>query len=429
VKVFLRTFGCRANQYDSEQVRALIERSGGTIVEDAAEADAAVFNSCAVTSEAEVELRKSIRGAARTNASLRTVVMGCAAALDRGQLASLPTVAGIVGGGDAFEVARALGLPSVPGALVGVQHGTRALLRIQEGCDEHCTFCATTMARGANTSRRADTLVDEGQQLADHHPEIVLTGIHIGTWGRDIGSSLGELVLRLVRDVPRVRFRLSSVEATEVDDQLRELFQDPSRLAPHLHAPLQSGSDRVLKRMGRHWYTSTTYSKAVERLVAAHDIFALGADVIAGFPGETEEDHQATMDVVTSLPFTYLHVFPYSARPGTAATRLSGQVDGNVTRSRAGELRKVSEALAKAHRTRRGGGAADVIVVRGDRQEGLTEDYLQVDLEGPRLARGSRVSARLTERGDRLVAIPELGSDTDSANAFEPKSDASIIGV
>ena len=406
MKVYLRTFGCRANQYDSEQVRALIERSGGTIVEDPAEADSAVFNSCAVTSEAEVELRKSIRSAARTNGSLRTVVMGCAAALDRGQLAALPTVTGVVGGGDALEVAQALGLPPTRGPLVGIQHGTRALLRIQEGCDEHCTFCATTMARGANTSRSADGLVEEALKLADHHPEIVLTGIHIGTWGRDIDSTLGALVTRLVRDVPRVRFRLSSVEATEVDDGLRELFQDPTRLAPHLHAPLQSGSDRVLKRMGRHWYTSAAYAKAVEQLIETREVFALGADVIAGFPGETDEDHQATMNAVTSLPFTYLHVFPYSARPGTAATRLPGQVDGNVVRRRASELRKVSDALAKAHRARRVGGAADVVVVRGDHQEGLTEDYLQVDLEGPRFARGSRVSARLAERGDRLVAIP-----------------------
>ena len=406
MKVYLRTFGCRANQYDSEQVRALVERSGGVIVDDPSEADAAVFNSCAVTSEAEVELRKSIRGAARMNTGLRTVVMGCAAALDRGTLAELPTVAGVVGGGDASEVARAIGLPSAPAALVGLQHGTRALLRIQEGCDEHCTFCATTTARGANRSRPADDLVVESLMLAAHHPEIVLTGIHIGTWGRDIGSTLGALVRRLVRDVPKVRFRLSSVEATEVDDQLRELFSEPARLAPHLHAPLQSGSDRVLKRMGRHWYTSSTYASAVERLVMDHDVFALGADVIAGFPGEEEEDHRVTMELVTALPFTYLHIFPYSARPGTAATRLPGQVDGNVVRRRAGELRAIGERRSQAHRERRRGGSADVIVIRGDRLQGLTEDYLQVDLEGPRLPRGSRVAALLSERDNRLVAIP-----------------------
>jgi threonylcarbamoyladenosine tRNA methylthiotransferase MtaB len=429
MKVYLRTFGCRANQYDSEQVRSLVERSGATIVDDPADADAAVFNSCAVTAEAEVELRKSIRGVARVNGNLRTVVMGCAAALDRGQLRALPTVSDVIGGGDAVEVAQALGLAPGSSVRAGTQHGTRALLRIQEGCDEHCTFCATTMARGANQSRAAAVVVAEAQRLAEHHPEIVLTGIHIGTWGRDIGSTLGALVTRLVRDVPVVRFRLTSVEATEVDDVLREVFSEPTRLAPHLHAPLQSGSDRVLKRMGRHWYSATSYARAVERLVRDHDVFALGADVIAGFPGETEEDHRATLEVVDSLPFTYLHVFPYSARPGTAATRLPGQVDGNVSRRRATELRQASERMVRAHRRRRSGQSGDVIVVRGDRREGLTEDYLQVDLDGPRLARGSRVAARLAERDDRMIATPELGADTDSAAVPSLTSEASTIGV
>lgn len=429
MRVYLRTFGCRANQYDSEQVRALVERSGATIVDDPADADAAVFNSCAVTAEAEVELRKSIRAAARTNGNLRTVVMGCAAALDRGQIKALPTVADVVGGGDAFEVAQALGLPALATMRAGVQHGTRALLRIQEGCDEHCTFCATTVARGANQSRPVDELVAEAERLAEHHPEIVLTGIHIGTWGRDTGSTLGSLVGRLVRDVPQVRFRLSSVEATEVDDALRELFREPTRLAPHLHAPLQSGSDPVLKRMGRHWYTSATYARAVERIVRDCDVFALGADVIAGFPGESEDDHVSTLELVRALPFTYLHVFPYSARPGTAATRLPHQVDGNVSRRRASELRHTSDEKARDHRKRRSGDTADVVVVRGDRQEGLTEDYLQVDLEGPRLARGSRIAARLVERGDRMVALLESGSGTDSANGSGKTSKASTIGV
>jgi threonylcarbamoyladenosine tRNA methylthiotransferase MtaB len=404
--VYLRTYGCRANQYDSEQVRALVEGAGGVIVDDPAEADTAVFNSCAVTAEAEVELRKGIRGAARANASLRTVVMGCAAALDRGQIAALPTVAGVVPGGDAFSVVSALGLEPKPGTIATAQHATRALLRIQEGCDEHCTFCATTLARGRNRSRQARDLVEEATRLADHHPEIVLTGIHIGTWGRDIGQTLGSLVQRLVRDVPRARFRLSSVEASEVDSALREAFQEPERLAPHLHAPLQSGSDRVLKRMGRHWYTASSYAEAVDDIVRGHAVFGLGADIIAGFPGETDDDHQATVALVRSLPFTYLHVFPYSARPGTSATRLAEQVDGAVVRGRAAELRSASETLAQAHRERRTGGTADVVVVRGDRREGLTEDYLQVDLDGPRLSRGTRFTARLAEGRNRLIATP-----------------------
>lgn len=406
MRVFLRTYGCRANQYDSEQVRALVESTGSVIVDDPAQADTAVFNSCAVTAEAESELRKGIRNVARSNPSLRTVVMGCAAALDRGRLAALPTVSAVVAGGDALGAVQSLGLAPGPGTLATGQQGTRALLRIQDGCDEHCTFCATTLARGANRSRPADILVEEARSLAERHPEIVLTGIHIGTWGQDTGSTLGALVTRLVREVPDVRFRLSSVEATEVDDQLRELFSEPSRLVPHLHAPLQSASDRVLKRMGRHWYTKAAYADAVERLLRDHSVFGLGADVIAGFPGESEADHRETLDFVEALPFTYLHVFHYSARPGTAATRLPDQVDGITARRRSQELRFLGEARSRAYRARRAGGVADVVVVRGDRREGLTEDYLPVDLDGSRLPRGTRLNARLAEGRDRLIAIP-----------------------
>lgn len=406
MKVYLRTYGCRANQYDSEQVRALVESTGSVIVDDPALADTAVFNSCAVTAEAESELRQGIRHAARSNGALRTVVMGCAAALDRGQLAALPTVSAVVAGGDALAAVQSLGLAPERGTVAAGQHGTRALLRIQDGCDEHCTFCATTLARGANRSRSADGLVEEARSLAERHPEIVLTGIHIGTWGQDTGSTLGALVSRLVREVPGVRFRLSSVEATEVDDQLGELFSEPSRLVPHLHAPLQSASDRVLKRMGRHWYTKATYANAIERLVRDRGVFGLGADVIAGFPGESEADHRETVDFVEALPFTYLHVFHYSARPGTAATRLSNQVDGITARRRSQELRAIGEEKSRAYRARRAGGIADVIVVRGDRREGLTEDYLPVDLEGTGLPRGTRLNARLVEGRERLAAIP-----------------------
>jgi len=402
-RVYLRTFGCRANQYDSEAVRALVESSGGVIVDSAEEATVAVFNSCAVTAAAESELRRSVRHAARVNASLATVVMGCAAARDTGVIAALPSVAHVIPGADMPAIAAALGVVPKPGS-APVQSGTRALLRIQDGCDEHCTFCATTLARGANRSRPISELVSEAAALSQRHPEIVLTGIHIGTYGTDIGTTLGALVERLVRDVPVVRFRLSSLEATEVDARLLELFNEPNRLAPHLHAPLQSGSDRVLKRMGRHWYTSGSYARAVQRIVEHRHVFALGADVIAGFPGETAADHRATRTLIEELPFTYLHVFPYSLRPGTAAERLPGHIPAGLIRERAAELRALADAKRQAYAASRAGGLADVIVVRGDVREGLTEDYLEVRLEGASLPRGTRVAARLSMAGNTLVA-------------------------
>lgn len=406
MRVYLRTFGCRANQYDTETVRAMVLRGGGEVVDDPTLADIAVFNSCAVTTEAEADLRKDVRATARRQPALRSVIMGCAASLDRGVLRELPTVQSVIPGADYPAIADALGLdPSLVGSTATVQSGARALLRIQDGCNEHCTFCATTIARGAHRSRDADTLVAEARQLAEHHPEIVLTGVHIGSWGIESGSSLGALVARLIRAVPGARFRLSSLEATEVDDQLRELFGEPSRLVPHLHAPLQSGSDRVLKRMGRHWYTARSYAAAVERLLVGRTAFALGADVIAGFPGESDDDHAATIGLVRELPFSYLHVFPYSARPGTAATRLGPAHNGNIVTVRARELRELAASCALAYRRQRIGAECDVVVIRGETREALTEDYLSVTLTDA-VPRATRLRARLQGDARHLLAAP-----------------------
>jgi threonylcarbamoyladenosine tRNA methylthiotransferase MtaB len=416
VRVYLRTFGCRANHYDSETARAMIERAGHEIVATARAADIAVFNSCAVTSEAEADLRQAVRRAARERPGLRSVIMGCAsglaAAREESALRELPGVEHLVAGADMPALASALDLaPGVAIAGAAAQTAVRALLRVQDGCDEHCTFCATTIARGANRSRAADELIAEAARLSDRHPEIVITGIHIGAYGRDIRSSLGHLLERLVREVPEVRFRLSSLEATEVDDRLFTLLtEEPARVAPHLHAPLQSGSDRLLKRMGRHWYTAAKYATVVERLVSARPVFGLGADIIVGFPGETDADHSATVELVERLPFTYLHVFPFSLRPGTAAERLGPPVHPPIAAERARQLREIALRKAAAYRASRAGGLADVVVVRGgpDEREGVTEDYLTVLPGAPSLPRGTRYAARLMPVGERLSAVPLL---------------------
>ena len=406
MKVFLRTYGCRANQYDSEAVTAMIVASGGEIVSHVEDADFAVFNSCTVTAAAEADLRADVRKAARENPAIRSIVMGCAAGAParderKSPLRTLPTVDAIVPGGDANLVVSALGIRA-SSAHTSLQTGARALLRIQDGCDEHCTFCATTLSRGANRSRHAHEIVEEARGLADAHPEIVITGIHIGTYGRDIGTSLSSLVEKLIRSVPRTRFRLTSIEATEVDDLLREmLVSDPARLAPHLHAPLQSGSNAVLRRMGRHWYTAESYAESVERIVKAGS-FALSGDVIAGFPGETDQDHAATVSLVESLPFTDLHVFPYSQRPGTAALRLGPDVSGETARRRAKELRDVAGRKAAAYRASRIGGNCDVVVI--ERNKGLTEDYLSVDVPDA-FARRARFNGQVSEINGRLLAI------------------------
>ncbi len=390
MNVYFHTFGCKANQYDTELVRQAFADAGATVVEEPEAADLAVVNSCTVTHESESKLRRYVRHQAR--AGRDTVVMGCAAALDRGALAALPRVRAVVGGADPERVLRAAGYvnPRVDSGLRRFSGGARGWLKIQDGCDEHCTFCATTLARGANRSRPAATIITEARALARHHAELVITGVHIGTYGKDREGgggkgegSLGELLERLVEAVPEVRFRLSSVEATEVDDRLaRLLIEAPRHVAAHLHAPLQSAANLVLRRMGRHWYTAETYRARIEWLAERLPVFGLGADVIAAFPGETPAEHRATLDFIAALPFTYLHVFPFSVRPDAPAARLAGQLPGAAVRERAGELRASGEAKASAYRVSRHGARADVVICgrQDGRMEALTQDYLTVYL-------------------------------------------------
>ena len=398
MNVYFHTFGCKANQYDTERVRQAFEASGAGIVDDPALADLTVINSCTVTSESEVKLRRFVRHVAKSGpGGGQTIVMGCAAALDDGTIAALPSVRAVVANADPDAVLRAAGVASAPDPLSLRRGGTnskaRALLKIQDGCDEHCTFCATTLARGNNRSRSVEELTEEARQLAEHHAEIVLTGVHIGTYGQDLADpgrkpgdheSLGLLLEVLIEAVPDVRFRLGSVEATEVDDTLaRLLIEAPRHLAVHLHAPLQSGSNRVLRRMGRHWYTAESYRARIEWLAERLPVFGLGADVIAGFPGETDADHHASLTLLHALPFTYLHIFPFSVRPDAPAARLSGQLPPDVIRARARELRELGEAKRAVYRASRVGQSADGVVsgrLKGQ-IEVMTQDYLSVYLD------------------------------------------------
>lgn len=384
MNVFFHTFGCKANQYDTEVVRQAFGDAGAAVLDAADGADVTVVNSCTVTHESEAKLHRYVRHEAR--AGRKTVIMGCAAALDTGDLARLPGVRAVVGGSDPAAILRAAGVSTagVDPVLRRFTGSARGWLKIQDGCDEHCTFCATTVARGANRSRPVAAVVEEARALSRHHRELVLTGVHIGTYGRDTDSpGLGALLERLLDALPEVRFRLSSVEASEIDERLARLLVDaPGSLAAHLHAPLQTASDRLLRRMGRHWYTAGSYRQRVEWLAERLPVFGLGADVIAGFPGETAADHAVTLRYIDALPFTYLHVFPFSARPDAAAVRLPGRVPEHVVRARARELRALGEAKAHRYRAGRRGGRADGVVCgrRGGRVDLLTEDYLTVYL-------------------------------------------------
>lgn len=437
MRAVVRTFGCKANQYDSERMRQELEARGWEVIEgtEGAPGDAWVVNTCTVTNQADAEARSFIRRIHRSDPEARIVVAGCSAALRGPEYRSMDGVVGVVQGQDAVEVARAVEGVGLPEPFPGItpsrgpillerrRGGSRGWLKIQDGCDRKCSFCATRLARGVSRSRSADEVIAEAQGLALHHPEIVLTGIHIGHYGVDLAPafSLSRLVERLLDELPEVRFRLGSVEATEVDALLLELLATSGgRLTPHLHMPLQSGADPVLRRM-RRWHTREDYRsrtlEIVERLASSgpvmddgSPVLGLGADIITGFPGETDEDHAQTVALVEELPFTYLHVFPFSPRDDTVAAQLQREspVPQRVAGERARELRELAAGKGSAYTRRRGGGGADVVLETGGGQ-GLTEDFLRLPVRAREGSQGPRQMGRVRWEGSGGVL--ELGPD------------------
>lgn len=447
MRVAFHTFGCKANQYDTERMRQELELSGASTVEDPADAEVWVVNTCTVTNQADADARRFVRRLRREHPGVRVVVAGCSAALRAADYRGMEGVAGVVEGHDPAAVAGAvLGGPAlvqlgtrrtldaldvepVAGELLTRRDGaTRGWLKVQDGCDRKCAFCATRLARGASRSRHPDEVVAEARLLARHHPELVVTGIHIGHYGRDLPEplSLARLVARLLEELPGVRFRLGSVEATEVDDDLLALLREGGEgLAPHLHMPLQSGADPVLRRM-RRWHTRDDYRRRsleiVEALVARGPtaragvpVLGLGADIITGFPGETDADHRDTVRLVEELPFTYLHVFPFSPRDGTAAADLPDPVPQRVAGERARELRELAQEKGERYRARRAGSEGRV-ALEGAGRVGVTEDYLRVEVIGkgdrrnaaaaaPGRARLHRGTLRL-KGGDLVIDLP-----------------------
>ena len=259
---------------------------------------------------------------------------------------------------------------------------TRGWLKVQDGCDRKCSFCATRLARGASRSRYPEDLVVEARMLARHHPELVLTGIHIGHYGRDLESpiTLSMLLARLLDALPEARFRLGSVEATEIDELLLEIIATSGgRVAPHLHMPLQSGADPVLRRMKR-WHSREAYRARAFQVADAVRPIGLGADIITGFPGETDMDHEDTMRLVEELPFTYLHVFPFSPKEGTAASALPDPVPQRIARERSRELRALAQEKHQRYRVSRTG-KPSLVTLEAQGRRALTGDYLRVDVE------------------------------------------------
>jgi threonylcarbamoyladenosine tRNA methylthiotransferase MtaB len=439
MQVAYRTFGCKANQYDAERMRQELEARGAETVEDWGKARVCVVNTCTVTNQADAEARRFIRRLRRENPGTQVVVAGCSAVLRGEEYRKMPGVAAVVEGHDPVAVATAAGVgapPPVPLVQLGTRRtldamdqepvggeillrregATRGWLKIQDGCDRKCSFCATRLARGESRSRTPEEVVREARVLGRTHPELVLTGIHIGHYGVDLedSSSLSRLLALLLDRVPDVRFRLGSIEATEVDDLLLELLAGSGgRVAPHLHMPLQSGADPVLRRM-RRWHTREMYRVRALEIAEALPVLGLGADIITGFPGETDEDHAQTAALVEELPFTYLHVFPFSPRDGTPAAALHREVPvpQRVAGERARDLRERAQAKGKAYLGSRIG-AWTQVTLEAQGRLGLTGDYFRLpvlapngDPEGsnPALRDITRLHrARLVPRGDDLA--------------------------
>ncbi|WP_368040587.1 tRNA (N(6)-L-threonylcarbamoyladenosine(37)-C(2))-methylthiotransferase MtaB [Roseicella sp. DB1501] len=415
MSVEVLTFGCRLNTYESEAMRSLATEAGhaGTIV----------VNTCAVTAEAERQARQAIRRAARDNPGARIVVTGCAAQIAPERWAGLPGVARVIGNADKLKPESwALGAPPAPVSDIMAATETaahlvtefagraRAFVQVQQGCDHRCTFCVIPFGRGPSRSVPIGAIVEQVRALVAHgYREVVLTGVDITSYGPDLpgAPSLGQMVRRLLALVPELpRLRLSSLDPVEVDEDLWRLIAGEPRLLPHLHLSLQHGADLILKRMKRRHLRADALAFA-RRARALRPDMAFGADLIAGFPTETEAQFRATLDLVEEMELSFLHVFPYSERPGTPAARMP-QLPVPLRKERAARLREAGRQAATRFYAARLGAARlgeeeQVLFEREDR--GHTAHFAPLRLIGGAAAPGELRRVRVTgTAADGLLA-------------------------
>src|SRR5438270_4740237 len=360
------TFGCRLNAFESEVIRRAAAAAGLT--------GAVIVNTCAVTAEAERQARQAIRRARRQHPEARIVATGCAAQLSPERYAALPEVNRVID--NQAKLLPQSYLPekaALPDAIETASHlvdgfegKCRAFLQVQQGCDHRCTFCIIPYARGASRSVPMGVIADQARRLvAADYREIVLTGVDLTAYGADLPGrpSLGSMVRRLLAAVPELRrLRLSSLDPAEIDADLWRLLAEEERLMPHLHLSLQAGNDLILKRMKRRHSRAQAIAVA-KRARELRPEVALGADLIAGFPTETEEMFQHTLDLIGECSLAFVHVFPYSVRAGTPAARMP-QLPGAVIKERAARLRAAGRAALVAELSRRVGSETEVLIER-----------------------------------------------------------------
>jgi threonylcarbamoyladenosine tRNA methylthiotransferase MtaB len=405
MKIYLDTIGCRLNQSEIEAMARQFRAVGHEIVNSAQMADMAVVNTCAVTNEAAADSRGKIRHIARAGVN-EIIATGCWATLQPQQANDLPGVLRVIANERKDHlVSDVLNLPQdsfdlepiARKPLPGLHRRTRAFIKVQDGCDNHCTFCVTTIARGAGRSRSvADIILDIQSALEGGTNEIVLTGVHLGSWGQDFsnslksgsGNHLRDLVKAILRETDAPRLRLSSLEPWDLDADFFSLWAD-KRLMPHLHLPLQSGCEATLRRMAR----KTSPQPFRELVSAARSVMpevAITTDIIAGFPGETEAEFAESLEFVKEMSFAGGHVFSYSPRPGTGAAKMKGQIRPELRKKRNHILYEALEDSGRSYRQRFVGQMMSVLWESvsemgewGWQMEGLTGNYLRVNAFAP----------------------------------------------
>lgn len=423
------TFGCRLNQYDTETIRTLLDEYGGwRSVPFRETADVYVVNTCSVTARADATCRKAIRRIHAEQPDSAIVVTGCYAQRAPGELAELPGVRLIVGAADRGHIAAKMshmprGDPEiavspiaeasefVDVAITEMMEHSRAFVKVQEGCNESCSFCIVPQTRGVSRSRKPDSVLAQAHELlASGYVEIVLTGVHLGDYGLDLPGNR-HMLADLVRDILAIpqlqRFRLSSIEPASITDELIELMAGHDKFARHFHIPLQSASNAVLSRMKRR-YTAEQFSQLIGRISAAIPDCGIGTDVICGFPGETDEHFQETFDCLAQLPITYVHPFTYSVRPGSEAQGYGDQIPGDVKKRRTRSLKRLTRDKQQAFRERHVGRTLPVLLEtsrRDDRSHlaGWTDNYLRVELGEGEAGSGVEDVHIVSLHGDQLL--------------------------
>ncbi|MEW5707045.1 MAG: tRNA (N(6)-L-threonylcarbamoyladenosine(37)-C(2))-methylthiotransferase MtaB [Actinomycetota bacterium] len=407
----IHTLGCKVNQYEGEQIIAEMEKYGWRYVDFSAKADVYIINSCTVTSVASHKSRQLIRRAIKKNPEATVIVTGCYADSDRKEIASISGVDLVLGNEDKSKIPyllfEKLGIESMngDGAKPATSLHTRALVKVQDGCNQFCSYCIVPHVRSNLWSRPIPEVFDEVNRLvAGGTQEVVLTGIHLGLYGANTGTGLGDLLARLV-EIPQLgRIRLSSIELNEVTPQIIDLMTSSDKLCNHLHIPLQSGSNRILKAMNRH-YTAEEFAERTDELKSKIKDLAITTDIIVGFPGETERDFEDSIKLVKKVGFSKLHVFKFSPRKGTPAATYPEQIPGAVKDERSAALIDIGRDLSASYASSYLGKRMRILVERkqGKYLSGISDNYIRVYCEGPREIIGKLVTVEITKQEETVL--------------------------